>query len=112
MLNIHFQVGRIVGGAVCDRSWGPRPLSLIILTTAASVLPALALPFCLEYWTFVLSFGLVGFFAGRIFLFLYFLMFSKLTLLFLLVQFFSYGRYRYIIVHEHYVGVIRVCAGC
>ena len=70
---IYFQVGRIVGGAVCDRSWGPWPLSLIILTTAVSVLPAVALPFCLEYWTFILSFGLVGFFAGRIFLSLYFL---------------------------------------
>ena len=51
---------------MCDRSWGPRPLPLIILTTAASVLPAIALPFCLEYWTFILSFGLVGFFAGGI----------------------------------------------
>ena len=49
---------------MCDRSWGPRPLPLIILTTAISVLPAIALPFCLEYWTFILSFGLVGFFAG------------------------------------------------
>ena len=62
------QVGRITGGALCDRSWAPRPLSLMMITSAVALLPNLALAIFTEYWSFVLNFGLVclvfGVFGG------------------------------------------------
>ena len=58
------KVGRIVGGALCDRSWSPQPLILVLIPLAVSLLLNMSLTVLLEYWILVLNFGLLGFING------------------------------------------------
>ena len=57
-------IGRLVGGAVSD--WPrPSPLNLTIASLSLALLPSFALPFCYQYFTFVIAFGLLTFLLGE-----------------------------------------------
>ena len=58
-------MGRLVGGWLSDLP-ALRPLSLTVLCLSLACVPALLLPFCWVYWTFLLSFGSFTLLTGMV----------------------------------------------
>jgi len=56
-------IGRFVGGWLSGQSW-THPLGITLMAVTAAVIPSFVLPWCLAYWTFLVSFGFFGFVTG------------------------------------------------
>jgi len=56
-------VGRFSGGWLSDQPWS-HPLYLTLAAISAAAIPSFILPWCSQYWIFVLSFGFFGFVTG------------------------------------------------
>eukprot|EP00092_Neocalanus_flemingeri_P022081 GFUD01023950.1.p1 GENE.GFUD01023950.1~~GFUD01023950.1.p1 ORF type:complete len:442 (-),score=61.43 GFUD01023950.1:20-1345(-) len=56
-------IGRLVGGWLSDQSW-THPILITVVSLILAIIPSFVLPWCLAYWTFLISFGFFGFITG------------------------------------------------